>query len=70
MGSGKVISALVAGAAVGALIGVLFAPEKGEDLRNKIADMKSDCLNTLKDKVNEFTGKNAPQQAGTSNQAV
>lgn len=69
MESGKAICAILAGAAVGAAIGVLFAPEKGEDLRNKIADMKSDCITKLKDKINEFTHKNDPV-SGTANQAV
>ncbi|MEO8237627.1 MAG: YtxH domain-containing protein [Flavobacterium sp.] len=55
--SKTVICAFFAGAAIGAALGVLYAPEKGEDLRGKIADLKSDYLGTLKDKVSEFTGK-------------
>lgn len=69
MGSGKVICAILTGAVVGAAIGVLFAPEKGEDLRNKITDMKSDCLTKLKDKINDFTGKHA-SDTETSNTTV
>lgn len=69
MKSGKVICAVLTGAAVGAAIGVLFAPEKGEDLRNKIADLKSDCLTKLKDKISEFTHQNDPI-SGTSGQTV
>lgn len=69
MKSSHTICAILTGAAVGAAIGVLFAPEKGEDLRNKLADMKSDCLTKLKDKINEFTHKNDPV-TGTSNPTV
>lgn len=69
----KTICAFFAGAAIGAALGVLYAPEKGEDLRNKIADLKSDYLGSLKDKVNEFTGKvsgNTDSETGGANQPV
>jgi gas vesicle protein len=51
MNTGKVILGVVAGAAVGAAIGMLFAPKAGAELRKNIADKGGDALKGIKDKV-------------------
>ena len=38
MRTASVLAALLGGFALGATIGLLFAPEKGEDLRAKVAE--------------------------------
>ncbi len=50
MNAGKLIAGILAGAAAGAILGVLFAPDKGEETRHKIASKGSD----MKEKFNDF----------------
>lgn len=49
----KTLIALFAGIAAGIAIGVLFAPEKGTDTRDKLADSLKDLGNGLKEKAAE-----------------
>jgi len=47
--TGRIIAALLIGAAAGAALGLLLAPEKGETLRGNIADSINDLVDTAKD---------------------
>jgi len=50
MRSGKVILGLLASTATGALLGILFTPEKGSDIRKKISEKSVDYADTVKGK--------------------
>lgn len=51
--SKKVISGLLVGAAVGAVLGILFAPDKGEETRKKMKKKASGLSDELKNKFSE-----------------
>ncbi len=54
MDTGKVVLGVLAGAAAGALLGILFAPDKGSVTRKKIVDKKDSMNEDLKAKFNEI----------------
>lgn len=54
MNSGKLLVGVLAGVAVGALIGVLFAPDKGWNTRKRISKKAEDVVDDLKEKFDEF----------------
>jgi gas vesicle protein len=54
MNSGKVILGVLAGAAMGALLGVLFAPHKGTVTRKKIVRKSGNLADEVKDKISEL----------------
>jgi len=49
MSKGKLITGVVAGAAAGAILGILLAPDKGSATRKKIAKKGSDLTGSVKD---------------------
>ena len=53
--SAKLIGALIAGAAIGAVIGILFAPDKGSATRKKVMDGAADLADKFKDILNTTT---------------
>ena len=54
MSTEKVILGVLAGAAAGAVLGILFAPDKGADTRKKIYRKGEEEVDALKEKLNEF----------------
>jgi gas vesicle protein len=54
MGSGKVLLGVLAGVAVGATLGILFAPDKGSTTRKKISRKGDDYAEELEEKFNVF----------------
>jgi gas vesicle protein len=54
MEKGKIVLGVLGGIAVGALIGVLFAPDKGSITRRKISKKGEEYLDDIKDKFDEF----------------
>jgi len=53
MRTGKVLLGVLAGVAAGALMGILFAPEKGSKTRKKIMRKGQDYADELKEKFEE-----------------
>jgi gas vesicle protein len=54
MEKGKIVAGVLGGIALGALLGVLFAPEKGSVTRRKISRKGEEYLDDIKDKFDEF----------------
>jgi gas vesicle protein len=54
MKSGKLILGVLGGVATGALLGVLFAPEKGSKTRKKIMNKANDGADVLKAKFDSL----------------
>lgn len=49
--TGKILTAIVAGAAIGAIVGILFAPDKGSETRKKIGEEGKKLAEDVKDKI-------------------
>lgn len=54
MSNSKALLGFVAGAAVGALAGILLAPDKGSNTRSKISGKAGDLTDSLKNSFNSF----------------
>jgi len=54
MDTGKILLGVLAGVAAGAVLGILFAPDKGTETRRKISTKSGDIKDDLKENFNEF----------------
>lgn len=55
--SGKILAAVAAGIAAGAVLGILFAPDKGTETRRKINEKGREFANGVKDKFSKSKEK-------------
>jgi len=62
---GKIIIALLAGAAVGAAIGLLLAPSSGSQLREDIGEYVDDVISSARNKA-EATANNLREYGNTA----
>jgi len=53
MTAGKALLGVMAGIAAGAVLGMIFAPEKGEHTRRNISKKGEDLANALNEKIDE-----------------
>ena len=52
--TGKMIGALLIGAAIGGALGILFAPDKGSETRKKLVGKADDLTDNLKEKFSSL----------------
>ena len=54
MSTSKTLFGFIAGAAVGAALGILFAPDKGTETRRKISEQTNDLADNIKGKFTDL----------------
>ncbi len=54
MNTSRILLGFAAGAAIGAALGILFAPDKGAETRRKISEKSNDMADTIKDKFTDL----------------
>lgn len=56
MKAGKILLGILSGAAAGVAAGMLFAPKKGSDTRQRIADRSNEYMNGTRTRFNNMAG--------------
>ena len=69
MNTGKVVVGTLAGFAIGATAGILFAPDKGSTTRKQIMDKGDDYVDKLKSKFDELRDSMTEKFSSTKNDA-
>ena len=57
MSAGKFLAGFLLGGAVGGVVGILLAPQSGEDTRGLIADKSDELYKNTEDSINEWQNK-------------
>ncbi len=70
MKRGSIILGIVGGVAVGALLGILLAPDKGERTRKRILRKGEGYMDVVKDKFNDVVEEMNEKMEGVAKEAV
>jgi gas vesicle protein len=70
MSSGKLVLGILAGVAVGAIAGILFAPEKGSKTRKKILSKGKDYVAALQAKYDDLVDTLSKKADGAKGDAA
>ena len=68
--NGKIVTGVLLGLAVGAVLGVLFAPDKGSETRKKISRGFQDKLEEGKDALNDLRDRAMDKAEDLKNKAL
>lgn len=68
--TGKVLLGILAGAAAGAILGILLAPDKGSETRRKLMQKGEDYADAMKDKFDELMDGVAEKIGGSAEGAT
>lgn len=69
MKNNNLLLGILGGVAIGATLGILFAPAKGSDTRKKIADKGSDLKENFKDSLSKLSEKISKSVEGFKDEA-
>ncbi len=67
--NGKLLSAILMGAAIGGALGILFAPDKGSETRKKISSKGNDITDAVKEKFDAIVSKFKKEVEAVKDQA-
>jgi gas vesicle protein len=68
--SAKLLGAILAGAAIGGALGILFAPDKGSETRKKISSKGNDLTDAVKEKFAAIVEKFKKEVEAVKEQAT
>ncbi|MBK8521249.1 MAG: YtxH domain-containing protein [Ferruginibacter sp.] len=68
--TGKLMGAILIGAAIGGALGILFAPDKGSETRRKISKKGNDLTDAVKEKFDAIVDKFKKEVEDVKDQAT
>ncbi len=68
--TGRLIGAVLLGAAIGGALGILFAPDRGSETRRKISQKGTDLTDSIKNKFGKIVDKFRREVEAVKDQAT